>query len=615
MTCNMCRVQSEAGEGAEEALLLQPREVSLLRPAPREHSRLGPAHLHTHAQAHAEALAQAQMHAAGHAQVQGLVQAQLQAQAPAPARAQTSGPGLPLAPQALLKDLPTSGVPLRALGEERAAPAQSQRPGHGLPHPSRLQPHAPAAGADCGSEGVGGMIGVAARARATRLNAAAPGAAPAAGEADSAAGGVSWAADLERGRDTAASAGPGGSGAAAHAEGRMPLRSLAGPAEGGHTGLSQEQRDAAVGGCAAPPVHPVASQEGAWEPPILRAATVLSGIAEGSQDGLSQEGGSRPAPARSSSLGEAPEGSGALPSIPGAGPEGARPPPLMRTGTIGLYHTSMQAPGAPGGHDDLLDAPAVMLDVLGDSPFMNPDAAGAAAPAGPGLGGGSRASVAPASWAPGVARPSPPRFSAAGSPDRFGHTSGLGYDASGRRASAAGARASVVGRRLSGAPAQGQGPGLRGSVVGAGGAGGGNDGGGLLRRIATVLGAGEDSAAVDGAAREHEAVPRRQSVVEALLVEQLRAGKARPSRAPECFSWDGLSLRNQGHLLRQVCIPAYLCASLCMLLFARFGCAGPKPLVRWCCIHKGAASRHNLQRRLLSFLGQPCSAFLPTNHA
>ena len=522
-------MQSEAGEGAEEALLLQPREVSLLRPAPREHTRLGPAHLHAHAQAHAEALAHTDTHPPGHAQAEGLVQAQSQAQAPAPARAQASGTGLPLAPQALLRDLPTSGVPLRALGDERAPPAQGQRPGHGLPHPSRLQPHAPAAGADCGSEGAGGMVGVAARARAARLSAAAQGAAPAASEADSAAGGVSWAADLERGRDTAASAGPGGSGGAAHAEGRMPLRSLAGPAEDGHTGLSQEQGDGAVAGCVAPPVHPAASQEGAWEPPILRAPTVLSGIAEGSQDGLSQEGGSRPAPARSNSLGTAPDGSRALPSNPVAGPEGARAPPLMRTGTIGLYHTSMQALGPPGEHDDLLDAPPVMLDVLGDSPFMNPSAAGAAAPAGPGLRGGSRASAAPASWQPGIARPSLPRFSAARGPDNTSYTSGLGYDASGHRASAVSARASVAGRRLSGAPAQGLGPGLRDSVVGAGGAGGGNDGGGLLRRIATVLGAGEDSAAVDDAAREYEAVPRRQSAVEALLVEQLRAGKARTS--------------------------------------------------------------------------------------
>ena len=523
MTGSGC-AQSEAGERADELLLLQPREISHLRLAPREHSRLQPAHSQAHAQAHAEALTQAQAQAPAH--VQGLVQARTQALAPAFASAQSPGPGLPL------RDLPTSVVPLRVLGDERAPLAQTQRPGHGLAHPSRLQLHAFAASNDCGSDAMGDTISVAARARASRSNATAQGAAPAASEVDGAACGVSWAANLERSPDAGAlarappgaGAGPAELGDAAQAQGRVPQRSLAGIAERGHDARSQEQGETAMGERTALLTHPAASQEGAWEPPNLRAGRVLSGIAEGSQDGVSQAGSSQATPVRVSSSGKAPEGSVAPPSNSAAGLEGARAPPF------GLYHSSMQAPGALGVPEGLPDAPADMQDVLGESPCMTLIAGGAAAPEGPGLGVGSRASAAPATWAPGSGCPSPPRFSAAGSGHNLGYTSGLGFDTSGRRASAAGMRASMIGRRLSGAPAQGVGPGSRGSVLdGAGGTGGGSNGGGLLRRIATVLGAGEDSAAADGAPREHEAVPRRQSVVEALLAEQLRAGKARPS--------------------------------------------------------------------------------------
>lgn len=127
-----------------------------------------------------------------------------------------------------------------------------------------------------------------------------------------------------------------------------------------------------------------------------------------------------------------------------------------------------------------------------------------------------RAYAAPSAWPPGSAQPAPPpRLWTAD--DRVAEYSiGLGHDAGAHRASGLGYRASGIGRRPSAAPQP-----RRSSLIG------GGSGGGVLQRLATTMGLLEEEARGKADREQGAGTPRRQSVVEALLAEELRTGKAR----------------------------------------------------------------------------------------
>lgn len=320
-------------------------------------------------------------------------------------------------------------------------------------------------------------------------------------------------------------------GAASAAEGAPLRRSLSGVAEDGREldGRPQAEQAAAYERGAPeergllPSLNASGPDPGAGRE-AGRVRPSRSGIAESSQDGLSQD--RRPQDGQAAvklgdERGPASEEPGSLPSLhasaPGVSREGGG---LLHTGTIGPYHIAA-LPLASGGlrsRDSTHNGGGEAGDVLGASPVMVPALAHTQTCLGSLSPRALRADAAIPAWHAGNPLPGPPNFPAADAAGAAGCSIGLGYDAGARRASSLMFRGTVAARR----PSAMQRTSHDGADSG-GGIGGGNGGrGGVLRRVATTIGLlGE---AAGGAERARAALPRRQSVVEALLAEELRTG-------------------------------------------------------------------------------------------
>ncbi len=236
----------------------------------------------------------------------------------------------------------------------------------------------------------------------------------------------------------------------------------------------------------------------------------LSGISEGGSGGSLRRASAAGPSARPGGPDEA--AAGAAPARSGSRSGSGT---LLRTGTIGPFHAgdlhgAACSSGGGGG-------------ALGTSPFMVPDVA--------------QPPSFSARWPPGEARPPAPAPSGARIPAvgarwlrhasgvQLGDEAGLGFggDAGGPRTGPASARPGSAARRSTAALVQRQPTrdGERGDTAGSDGGAGG-----VLRLLATRVGL-LDAPAPAAPPQGREAVPRRQSAAEALLTDQLRAGKAR----------------------------------------------------------------------------------------
>ncbi len=312
----------------------------------------------------------------------------------------------------------------------------------------------------------------------------------------------------------ASAARPGGQGSAAAASTPAgPSHTPDTPAAWGEAAAPCQ--DAAApprGGTGAPEAASAGDQGAEWAADAARAPWQrgLSGIAEGGSGGSLRRASAAGPSARPGGPDEAAAGAALARSGSRSG-SGA----LLRTGTIGPFHAGSPHGAAAGGGGG--------GGALGASPFMVPDVA--------------QPLSFSARWPPGEARPPAPapsgaRISAAGarwsryaSGVRLGDEPGLGFgdDAGGPRAGPASARPGSTARRSTAALLHRQ-PTRDGDRGGA--ASGGAGARGVLRLLATRVGL-LDAPAAAAAPQGREAVPRRQSAAEALLADQLRAGKVR----------------------------------------------------------------------------------------